>query len=233
VQFRKVIVGIDGTAHGRGALALALALAEPGARLTLAHVHPGAIPGTSAEAALYAADPTYTTAARECSQRLLELERDTAAIDAELVTLAHPTVGPALRGLARDQAADLLVVGASRHGLAGRILYGDDAHATITGACCPVAIAPRDFNSTACRSTLEAPIATATRVVLTGQPDLLLIQPTSRDARARPRVLASTPTAIARRVRRPILVMPREPVRRRRRYGIHFGHGAAATGCGT
>jgi nucleotide-binding universal stress UspA family protein len=144
-MFRNVLIGVDGTSHGRDAIALATVLAEAGARLTLVHVQPGAVPTGVAQVDPRAADPTYYAAGGEESQRLLERERDATGVDAVLVTVPGPAVGPALHAVADEQAGDLLVVGACKHRLAGRVLIGDDTRASVKGASCPVAIAPSGY----------------------------------------------------------------------------------------
>jgi len=147
-MFHNVFIGVDGTSHGRDAIALATVLAEPGARLTLAHVRPGARPAEAPEGDLYASDPTYYSDGRIESQRLLEAERGATGVAAVLITVAGPSVGPALHALAEEERADLLVVGACKHRLAGRILIGDDTRASVDGATCPVAIAPAGYANT-------------------------------------------------------------------------------------
>ncbi|MEA2371330.1 MAG: hypothetical protein QOH12_1724 [Solirubrobacteraceae bacterium] len=144
-MFRNVFIGVDGTSHGRDAIALATVLAEPGARLTLAHVRPGARPPAAADRDLYASDPTYYSEGRLESRRLLEGERDAMGVAAQLITVAGPSVGPALHALAEEEAADLLVVGACKHRLTGRLLIGDDTRASVNGASSPVAIAPAGY----------------------------------------------------------------------------------------
>jgi nucleotide-binding universal stress UspA family protein len=144
-MFRNVLIGVDGTSHGRDAIALASVLAEPGGSLTLVHVQPGALPASVALVDPHLVDPTYYAAGREESERLLERERAATGVDAALATVPGPAVGPALHALAAERSADLLVVGACKHRLAGRILIGDDTRASVVGATCPVAIAPDGY----------------------------------------------------------------------------------------
>ena len=40
-MFNNVLIGVDGSPNGRGAVALASRLADPVGKLTLAHVRPG------------------------------------------------------------------------------------------------------------------------------------------------------------------------------------------------
>jgi nucleotide-binding universal stress UspA family protein len=154
-MFGNVFIGVDGSSHGRDAIALAVVLAAPAARLTLVHVQAGATPGGVGPSDRYAADPTYYAAGRDESQQLLEAEREAMGVTAaELVTVPGPAVGPALHALAEQRGADLLVVGACKHRLAGRILIGDDTRASVSGATCPVGIAPTAY------ATIAAPPAT-------------------------------------------------------------------------
>jgi nucleotide-binding universal stress UspA family protein len=78
---------------------------------------------------------------------LLEDERRAAGVRAELIEISESSVGRGLHSLAEDLEADLLVVGSCSHGLAGRTLVGDDTRASLNGASCAVAVAPRGYAS--------------------------------------------------------------------------------------
>jgi nucleotide-binding universal stress UspA family protein len=133
--FANVMVGVDGTPNGRDAIALGALLRDPDGRLTLAHVSSG--PGGTT---LF--DPAV---ARAESLRLLEGERNAAGVIAELTSCTSPGVGRGLHRLAEEQDADLLVVGSCRRGLLGRVFVGDDTRASLNGASCAVAVAPRGY----------------------------------------------------------------------------------------
>jgi len=136
--FVNVIVGVDGTPTGRDAITLARSLADEGSQVTLVHVYGGVPTPGRATGAQHAED------ARERAQRLLEAEREaTACHDAELAGLCAPSVGRGLHTLAEERGADLLVVGSHSGGLAGRVIVGDDTRASLNGASCAVAVAPR------------------------------------------------------------------------------------------
>jgi nucleotide-binding universal stress UspA family protein len=142
--FDRVVVGVDGRSGGRDAIALAKQLAAPGARVTLAHVH-GSV------GRLGRAGAIVSTAERQDSQQMLEHERETASMEAELAVVVGPAVGRALHELAERRRIDLLVVGTCHRGSIGRVLAGNDAVATLNGAPCAVAIAPAGYEHAASR----------------------------------------------------------------------------------
>ena len=137
-MFRNVHIGVDGSPTGGEAIALAIALAEPDAHMTLAHVHGGEISAGGVLNRAFGADGP------EDAQRLLETERDAAKISAELISICAPSVGRGLHALAERQAADLLVVGSHTRGPT-RVLMGDDTRGSLTLAPCAVAIAPHGY----------------------------------------------------------------------------------------
>jgi nucleotide-binding universal stress UspA family protein len=124
-MYKNVVVGIDGMQGGRDAAALAASLGAADARTVLVHV----------------ADVSEQDRARE----LLERERGEAGIEAELLTIAAPSVAAGLHEAAASHAADLIVVGSSHHHGLGRLWAGDDALATLHGAPSPVAVAPAGY----------------------------------------------------------------------------------------
>lgn len=126
-MFKNVLVGVDGRANGRDAIALASQLLDPGGKLTLAHVH------------------RDEQAEREYSHKLLEEERTEAGVNAELISLAAASPGAGLHQHAQESGADLLVVGSCSHGVLGRVLLGDDSRAALDGAPCTVAVATHGY----------------------------------------------------------------------------------------
>ncbi len=126
-MFKNVLVGVDGRANGRDAIALATQLVDPDGKLTLAHVH------------------RDEAAEREYSHKLLEHERSGAAVEAELVSVASASPGAGLHQQARELGADLLVVGSCSHGVLGRVLLGDDLRDALDGAPCTVAVAIQGY----------------------------------------------------------------------------------------
>jgi nucleotide-binding universal stress UspA family protein len=138
-MFKNVLVGVDGRAGGRDAIALATRLTDPQGRLTLAHVHSGAL------RPVHAATPGLVDAEREASHELLERERAAAEVDAELLSVVAMSAGRGLHEQAEVLAADLLIVGSCGRGAFGRAMLGDDTRAALNGASCAVAIAVRGY----------------------------------------------------------------------------------------
>jgi nucleotide-binding universal stress UspA family protein len=141
-MFKNVLVGVDGSANGRDAIALARRLTDPDGKITLAHVHRGDLdPPKAVQGGLLKSE-------REASSKLLEDERTATGIHAELRDVIALSAGAGLHGQAERQGADLIVVGSCRHGALGRAVLGDDARAALNGAPCAVAIASHGYTDT-------------------------------------------------------------------------------------
>jgi nucleotide-binding universal stress UspA family protein len=141
-MYGNVLVGVDGEAGGRDAIALGRRLIAPDGRLTLAHVRYGEV------SPAHAVIPGMVHEEREESEALLERERADAAVAAELLGLVATKPAAGLHRQAEEQGADLLVVGASRRGAFGRAMLGDDTRASLNGASCAVAIAAHGYAAT-------------------------------------------------------------------------------------
>ncbi len=138
-MFKNVLVGVDGSPNGRDAIVLATRLAVPAGKLTLAHVHSGELRPTRA------VTPGLLREERRASQELLEHERASAGVSAELISVVSLSAGRGLHQQAEEQNADLLVVGSCGRGVFGRTMLGDDTRAALNGAPCAVAIASRGY----------------------------------------------------------------------------------------
>ncbi len=138
-MFKNVLVGVDGRAGGRDAIAPACKLTNPDGKLTLAHVHTGDLRPTHAIA------PGLVREEREASHELLEQERAAADVKAELTSIVSMSPGRGLHEQAEEQNADLIVVGSCSHGAFGRAMLGDDTRAALNGAPCAVAVAPLGY----------------------------------------------------------------------------------------
>jgi nucleotide-binding universal stress UspA family protein len=138
-MFDKVIIGDDGLAGGRDAIALTRALA-PQAELVLAGAYP--YDSTSSRFALQG----YARALRNDTNNALRKAQDAGDIPAaRIVAVADTSPARGLHRLAEEEDADLIVVGTARHGIPGRLLLGDVARAVLHGSPCPVAVAPQGF----------------------------------------------------------------------------------------
>jgi nucleotide-binding universal stress UspA family protein len=138
-MFEKVVVGIDGSANGRDALALARELVNPESELVLANVYIAGTWPARGNAGI------FTSGQREQAHAVLEQARKEAGVDATLAAVASHYVGRGLHELAEDIGADLIVVGSSRHGLTGRVWHGNDMRGALNGAPSAVAIAPSGY----------------------------------------------------------------------------------------
>jgi nucleotide-binding universal stress UspA family protein len=137
-MFREVIVGIDGTTNGHDAAVLASKLVAEGGRLTLVNVH--------ADETVYRyGSDDFAALARQDSLELLASEAGTLDFPVQRATLGATSVGAGLHHLAQEHNADLLVVGSCGRGVAGRLMFGDDMRASLDGAPCAVAVAPRGY----------------------------------------------------------------------------------------
>jgi nucleotide-binding universal stress UspA family protein len=136
-MFSNVLVGVDGRQGGRDAIALARQLATPDASIALVHVHgPECMLGRGT---------SLTLPIELAGSELLRRERQDASLDAELIVRADRQVGRALRDLAEQRDADLLVVGSSRRALLERAVTADDCGAPLNGTPCAIALAPRSY----------------------------------------------------------------------------------------
>ena len=138
-MFSNVLVGVDGTASGRDAIALASLLRDAGGTLTLAHVFGGRSKQMSAVV------PGKAREDHEHAEEMLATERAEAGVDATLLAIDAKSPGKGLHVQAETQGADLLVLGSTHRGMLGRTLLGDDTRAALDGAPCAVAIAPAGF----------------------------------------------------------------------------------------
>jgi nucleotide-binding universal stress UspA family protein len=103
-MFRRVLVGVDGRSGGRDAIALARRLAAPDGVITLAHIY--------GEDLLIGRGGSLTVIAeRARAELLLERERHSASLDAQVVASLRASRGRGLHLLAERLRADLLVVG--------------------------------------------------------------------------------------------------------------------------
>jgi nucleotide-binding universal stress UspA family protein len=137
-MFRTIVVGYDGPGRGGEAVALATALRDPRhGSLQLVSAYP---------ALIYSGGYVLPDEALQPTEAMLDAARDEIDDDVPVRTLAVPVgAARALTETAEREHADLVVVGSSRHGAAGRVLPGTTAERLLHGAPCAVAVAPRGY----------------------------------------------------------------------------------------
>lgn len=138
-----IIVGFDGRDHAADALALGRLLAErAGAALLVVCAYPEDPLGESGAVA------DIGTGVREDAEAALERARALCAQQGgepegtEYHALAGEKPSQVLHDLAERTAALAIVVGATHHGAAVRLLTGSTPERVLDGSPCPVAVAP-------------------------------------------------------------------------------------------
>ena len=137
------LVGHDGTERGDDALALAMQLARIyGAELLAVHVV--ALPPARDR---FAGDviERLEADARTVLDRAVERAGGGVDVGTRVVFETSPAAG--LQHVCADEGAALITVGSTHGGAVGRVLAGSTAERLITGAPCPVALAPRGHAS--------------------------------------------------------------------------------------
>src|SRR6185436_16264493 len=136
-----ILVGYDGTDHGDDALALGRLLAGlAGAQLVVACAYPEDPLGESA-AALEVARELREEAEGKLSRARTRL----GGADADLRAVAGASPSHVLHELAEELGAEAIVVGATHHGRALRLLTGSTPESVLDHAPCAVAVAPDGY----------------------------------------------------------------------------------------
>ncbi len=139
-MFKNLLVGVDGGAGGRDAIALAKLLLDKHGQLSVAHVYYSEAPPWKGSGL------PYELGQREHAARLLDKACEEAGITAAIRWHGASSVGRGLHEIAETIESDLLVIGSSPQGLMYRVLVGDATHAALNGAPCAVAVAPAGFS---------------------------------------------------------------------------------------
>ncbi len=140
-MFRRIVVGFNATLQSEDGLALAIRLAAAtNADLLLGYVYPQQPPWFSSER-------PYQRNLRKDIRGIFDRAQERIPDSLNVQTLALGSGSPArgLHDLATGERADLLVLGSTHRGPAGRVMPGTVAETVLTGAPCAVAIAPRDY----------------------------------------------------------------------------------------
>lgn len=140
MTFARIVVGVDGHEGGADALALAGMLQTAGGgELIAVHVYPFDRSVSLDRAEEYEAGLHDELAARVAAQ-----VRE-AGLEARVTVVADASAARALHAVVEREGADLIVVGASHRDQPYRTLLGDTCAATLHGAPCAVAVAPRGY----------------------------------------------------------------------------------------
>jgi nucleotide-binding universal stress UspA family protein len=135
-----IIVGVDGRAGGRDALALAAIINRSGAGTLLAvHAYPY-------DYFTRRADDTEMESIMH-NGAMGTLDHELKLADVHAIPIAVPDGSPAraLHLAAARARAALIVVGSAHRGPLGRVLAGDVTTGTLHGAPCPVLVAPAAY----------------------------------------------------------------------------------------
>lgn len=138
-MFARVLVGVDGSAGGRDALAAAERMRRlGGGTLAAVHVHPPRpIPDRGLRPDSEAGDR------RDAEERLIA-ELAAAHVTARAWVTMDPSPGRGIHRVADEVHPDLIVVGSSSRGPVGRVLAGDTGRDVLHGAPAAVMVAPRE-----------------------------------------------------------------------------------------
>lgn len=139
---RRIVVGIDGSRHSRDAIGLAQAiLGSCEGSLTVAFVYPHSVLPDGAYGAVGSPSP------RSAAERYVRRSIEGVRVSASACAIEDASPAHALHELARETAADMIVVGSSHRGVVGRALLGDGGAQTVHWSPCPVALAPSGWRT--------------------------------------------------------------------------------------
>ena len=133
-MYHKIVVGYNGSEQGEDALALASQLRDPSGTVIAACIYPAIGPGRGQQP-----EPVLAEAAREALEAA-GARQDGAWL--ELEAAPGHSAAHGLHMLSENTDADLVVVGSSGRGRAGRVLAGTTGDRLLNGSPCPVAVAP-------------------------------------------------------------------------------------------
>jgi nucleotide-binding universal stress UspA family protein len=137
---RRVLIGYDGTAGGRDAIALAKGLADPGAEFLVVDV--------IAPVGLFAMHPRRLEDEEPPQSQgfFLEALRDLHGRRVETRSYVANSAAHVLTDITAKEGLDLVVIGPCYPGIVSRILLGSVGQGLMHGAAAPVAAAPRGWS---------------------------------------------------------------------------------------
>jgi nucleotide-binding universal stress UspA family protein len=138
-----ILIGVDDSTRSEDAVAFGgrLAGATDGHVIVACAFPYSDMPSRSANLAYRAALKDDATATARKMSRLLDLPDERV----EIAAIADPSVARGLHELAEQRHADLVIVGHTHSGRAGRVVPGATAERLLHGAPCPVAVVPEGF----------------------------------------------------------------------------------------
>ena len=136
---RKILIGYDGSPHGKDALRLGKQLCQV--------CDASALVATCVPFPKYPMDPPELEIAveQDTAPLFAEAEAALAPIEVETCSMFDRSPGRAIHGLAESVQPLAVVIGSAHRGAIGRILAGSVGRALMSGAPCSVAIAPRGY----------------------------------------------------------------------------------------
>lgn len=138
---KSVIIGVDGSARSADAIALGALLEPVMGSPRMLYAHPfGDLQGLLGE-------DEYEQLVREVAENSARQARGQFLSDGapHLTLVADRSPASALQAAAENQDVAAIIVGSSHRGTVGRVLPGGVAQRLLSGAPCPVAVAPAGF----------------------------------------------------------------------------------------
>jgi nucleotide-binding universal stress UspA family protein len=140
----RMLVGFDGSAGGRDALALARTLGRPsGSKALVVVVLPyGPLPVDF--------DSLENETAEIAAPLLERARKELDGLEVETRSFGGGSPAQVLTSVAEGEASDAIVVGSPHRGLVGRALIGSVAENLLHGSPCAVVVAPRAYAGLPC-----------------------------------------------------------------------------------
>lgn len=138
-EARSIVVAVDASERSLDALALGRLLADStAAPVVLMSVFPY-------DPLSDPADDSYTRAREEARSILVELGEKAGLVAPDAQVIAGHFAARELQRVSEQQPTGVIVLGSTHRGPVGRLLPGGVGERLLTGAACPVAIAPRGY----------------------------------------------------------------------------------------
>lgn len=139
----SLLIGVDGSAHSADAIALGALLAPVMGAATMLYAHP------YGELQSLLGEGEYEQLVRDVAETTASQARGQfgSGRSPSLTLVADRSPASALQKAAEKDDAAAIVIGSSHRGALGRVFPGGVAQRLLSGAPCPVAVAPAGFAS--------------------------------------------------------------------------------------